>query len=140
MNIDFSDDKLEPYNQSLTKKYENAWAFRLGAQYALTHRFDVRAGFIVDLTPVNSNHYNPETPGMTKLEPSVGFSFRPMDGLSIDFSMLYVAGLGKDGAKCSYEDLLAKNAHGLLGPAEKTFEADYKVNAFVPSIGVSYSF
>ena len=127
-------------DQSLTKKYENAWAFRLGAQYALTHRFDVRAGFIVDLTPVNSNHYNPETPGMTKLEPSVGFSFRPMDGLSIDFSMLYVAGLGKDGAKCSYEDLLAKNAHGLLGPAEKTFEADYKVNAFVPSIGVSYSF
>ncbi len=140
LNIDFLDDKLEPYNQSLTKKYENAWAFRLGAQYALTHRFDVRAGFIVDLTPVNSNHYNPETPGMTKLEPSVGFSFRPMDGLSIDFSMLYVAGLGKDGAKCSYEDLLAKNAHGLLGPAEKTFEADYKVNAFVPSIGVSYSF
>ena len=140
LNIDFLDDKLEPYNQSLTKKYENAWAFRLGAQYALTHRFDVRAGFIVDLTPVNSNHYNPETPGMTKLEPSVGFSFRPMDGLSIDFSMRYVAGLGKDGAKCSYEDLLAKNAHGLLGPAEKTFEADYKVNAFVPSIGVSYSF
>lgn len=140
LNIDFLDDKLAAYNQNLTKKYSNAWAFRLGAQYAVTKRMDLRAGLILDLTPVNDEHYNPETPGMTKIEPSVGFSFRPMDNFSIDFSMMYVAGLGKDGAKCSYEDLLAKTAGGLLGPADKTFTADYKVNAFVPSIGVAYSF
>lgn len=140
LNISFLDSKLSNYDQHLTKKYSNAWAFRLGAQYALTPRFDLRAGFIVDMTPVNVDHYNPETPGMTKLEPSVGFSFRPVNNLSIDFSFLYVAGLGKDGAKCSYEDLLAKTAGGLLGPADKTFEADYSVKAFVPSIGLSYSF
>ncbi|MCM1504994.1 MAG: outer membrane protein transport protein [Muribaculum sp.] len=140
LNIDFLDEKLTAYNQSLTKKYKNAWAFRLGAQYALTNRFDVRAGLIVDMTPVNDEHYNPETPGMTKIEPSIGFSFRPIDNLSIDFSMMYVAGLGKNGAKCTYEDLLAKTAQGLLGGYEKTFEADYRVNAYVPSIGVSYSF
>ena len=94
LDISFLDSKLSSYDQHLTKKYSNAWAFRLGAQYALTPRFDLRAGFIVDMTPVNVDHYNPETPGMTKLEPSVGFSFRPVNNLSIDFSFLYVAGLG----------------------------------------------
>lgn len=144
LSIDFLDDKLVDYNQNLTKKYKNAWAFRLGAQYALTKRMDIRAGFIVDFTPVNENHYNPETPGMTKLEPSVGFSFRPIDNLSIDFSMMYVAGLGKDGAKCTYDDLLAKTINTMMPganlPLERTFKADYRVNAYVPSIGLSYSF
>lgn len=144
LNIDFLDDKLVGYNQSLPKKYKNAWAFRLGAQYALTKRMDLRAGFIIDFTPVKENHYNPETPGMTKLEPSVGFSFRPIDNLSIDFSMMYVAGLGKDGAKCTYDDLLAKTINDVMPganlPLERTFEADYRLNAYVPSIGLSYSF
>lgn len=144
LNIDFLDDKLVDYNQNLTKKYKNAWAFRLGGQYALTKRMDIRAGFIVDFTPVNENHYNPETPGMTKLEPSVGFSFRPIDNLSIDFSMMYVAGLGKDGAKCTYNDMLAKTINTIMPsanlPMERTFKADYRVNAYVPSIGLSYSF
>ena len=72
-------------------------AFKAGAQYALTHRFDIRAGLMVDTDPVDINHYNPETPGMTKIEPTVGFSFRPIEHLSIDLAFMYIAGLGKDG-------------------------------------------
>ncbi len=137
LDINFLDETVKAYDQHLVKDYKNAWAFRLGAQYSLTPRLDLRAGFIVDMTPVNKNYYNPETPGMTKLEPSLGLSFRPLPSLSIDLAMLYVAGLGEKGAKCTYLDLLA----GQLGQnPERTFEADYKVHAFVPSIGVSFSF
>lgn len=138
LNIHFLDENVSAYDQHLEKHYKNAWAFRLGAQYSVTGRFDVRAGFIVDLSPVNKDYYNPETPGMTKLEPSVGLSFRPLRNLSIDFSMLYVAGLGEDGAKCSYIDLLAAQT-GNANPV-KQFEADYRVHAFIPSLGVSFSF
>lgn len=137
LDIEFLDENAAKFNQHLTKDYKNAWAFRLGAQYGITKRFDVRAGFIVDLSPVNKNYYNPETPGMTKLEPSVGFSFRPVQNLSIDFSALYVAGLGVNDVTCGYTDFLAAK---LGGSTEKTITADYKVNAFVPSIGVSFSF
>lgn len=98
----------------------------------------MRAGLILDLTPVNKNYYNPETPGMTKIEPSVGLSFRPLRNLSIDFSMLYVAGLGEDNAGCDYIDFLL--AQSGSGNAVKRFEADYRVHAFVPSLGVSFSF
>ncbi len=140
LDIEFLDDKLTAYNQHLDKDYHNSWTLRLGAQYGLTDRLDLRAGFIADFTPVDNMHYNPETPGMTKLEPSAGFSFRPYHGLSIDFSMLYVAGTGKDNASCEFTDLLAARMPQLGLPATQTFTADYRLHAFVPSIGVSYSF
>lgn len=138
LDIHFLDDAVSAYDQHLEKNYRDSWAFRLGAQYGLTRRFDIRAGLILDLSPVNKNYYNPETPGMTKIEPSLGLSFRPMSQLSIDFSMLYVAGLGEDDAKCGYVDLLAAQ----MGSNDviRQFNADYKVHAFIPSLGVSFSF
>lgn len=140
LDIEFLDDKLTAYDQHLTKDYKNSWAFRLGAEYGLTDRFDLRAGCILDMSPVNDDYYNPETPGMTKIEPSAGFSFRPVQGLSVDFSILYVAGLGANDTKCSYIDLLAARLQNPAIPATRTITADYRVHAVVPSIGVSYSF
>lgn len=144
LDITFDDPNISKYDQHLEKNYKNSWAFRLGACYSLTDRFDLRAGCILDLSPVNKEYYNPETPGMTKIEPSVGLSFRPLPNLSIDFSMLYVGGLGIDNASCTYADMLAPRINSLLPasqhlPLTQTFTADYKVHAWVPSIGVSFT-
>lgn len=153
LQINFLDDRLTAFNQDLTKNYKDSWAFRLGAQYALTERFDVRAGFIVDTTPVDENYFNPETPGMTRLEPCVGFSFRPTSRLSVDVAFTYIEGLARKGSN-PYIDLVAAQAYQkylgqpevlaamqqMLGPVEKTFSAEYDVYAFVPAIGISYSF
>ena len=131
LDIEFP-EPLDPYNQNIPKNYSNAWCFHLGAQYALTHRMDLRAGLMIDTTPVNDQHYNPETPGMTKIEPTVGFSFRPIDRLSVDLAFMYIAGLGADGVSCQYQDLLLNKT--------MEFKADYKVHAFAPAIGISYAF
>lgn len=139
LEIDFP-DPLSAFDQHIAKNYSNSWCVKLGAEYALTHRFDVRAGLMIDTSPVNKDFYNPETPGMTKLEPTVGFSFRPVDRLSIDLAFMYVAGLGVDGAKCTYDDLVLKHAGMPEAVYSKTFEADYRLHAFTPSIGISYSF
>jgi len=132
LEIDFLSETLKPYNQNLTKNYSNSWTFRLGAEYELTERFDIRAGLMIDTTPVNDEHYNPETPGMTKIEPSVGFSFSPLKNFAIDASLLYVAGLGKDNASCTYPDFLS-------GSLAK-FTADYKVHSWCPAIGFRINF
>jgi long-chain fatty acid transport protein len=139
LDIDFIGDKLDAFDQSLTKNYKNSWTYHVGAQYAVTNRTDVRLGLMVDTSPCNTDYYNPETPGMTKLEPSVGFSFRPINGFSIDLAFLYVAGLGVDGATGQYDDFIMKR---LTSQAEylQNFTADYKVHALIPSIGLSYSF
>lgn len=131
LNIEFPEN-IKDFSQHITKDYRNAMAYKIGAQYALTDRFDLRAGLMIDTTPVNKNYYNPETPGMTKIEPTVGFSFRPIERLSIDFSFMYIAGTGEDDAKCTYMDLLTRQP--------VTFEADYHVHAFAPAIGINYAF
>ena len=137
LDINFLSSHLAAFNQHIVKNYKNSFRYHLGAQYALTNRFDLRAGVMIDTAPMRDDNYNPETPGMTKIEPSVGFSFRPLKGFSIDVAMLYVAGMGRDNAKCSYEDLLMKAAQM---PYVKTFEANYKIHAFCPSIGASFWF
>lgn len=75
----------------------------------MTDRLDLRAGLMIDTNPCNLDYYNPETPGMTKIEPSVGLSFRPIKGLSIDVAFMYVKGCGQTGATASYDNLLAPN-------------------------------
>lgn len=139
LDIEFPDN-LQAFNQNIPKNYSNAWCFKMGARYALTKRFDLRAGMMIDTTPVSDTHYNPETPGMTKIEPTVGFSFRPIDRLSVDVSFMYIRGLDADNASCAYDDLLLKFAGAPEAAYRKTFTADYGVDAFAPSIGVSYSF
>lgn len=147
LDIEFLAEQLTPFNQNITKKYKNSWCYSVGGQFALTNRFDVRLGLMVDTTPVNDNYYNPETPGMTKIEPTAGFSFRPTPSLSIDLAFMYVAGLGADKVSCEYSDLLGKQilsqnpAASALGFSPTgTVNADYKLHAFSPSIGISYSF
>lgn len=132
LDIEFLSEILAPYNQHIEKNYRNAMTYKLGAEFAATKRFDVRLGLMVDTTPVRSDCYNPETPGMTRISPSVGFSFRPLSFLSIDAALLYVAGLGRDNASVTYDDLL------LGTPA--TFTANYKVHAWNPSLGISLHF
>lgn len=131
LDIEFLSESLAAYNQNIVKNYRNSWTFHAGAEYALTERFDVRLGLMVDTTPVNNDHYNPETPGMTKIEPSCGFSFSPVRNFSIDASLLYVAGLGRDG-KCPVPNLLSGQAG--------SFEARYKVHAWSPAIGATVRF
>ena len=160
LDVEFLDEQLvqKGLNQYIPKHYKNSWCFSLGAQYALTERFDLRAGLMVDTSPVEKNYYNPETPGMTKIEPTLGLSFRPVPQLSIDLGFMYVAGTGIKGASCESPDLMGKAFLGKLMAAGMTpeqvagiatkfnipttnkFTADYKLHAFIPSIGVSYSF
>lgn len=143
LDISFLDERCAAYNQHIEKNYRNCWSYSIGGEYAVTGRLDARLGLMVDTSPVSRSHYNPETPGMTKIEPTIGFTFRPLTNFSIDFGLMYVAGLGVDNASCSYPDLLAAKLNQSLGTSEPlmhTFTADYKVHAFIPSVGLRYAF
>ena len=154
LDIELLAEQLTPYNQNIQKKYRNSWCYSLGAQYAVTDRFDARLGLMIDTSPVNDKYYNPETPGMTKIEPTAGISFRPLPSLSIDVAFMYVAGLGIDNASCEYSDLLGATMIQKLTAAgvpqamidkfgfkpTGSFNADYRLHAFIPSFGISYSF
>ena len=168
-NLDIAFANLSQFDQHLVKDYKNAMTYHLGGEFAMTDRLDLRAGLMVDCNPCNLDYYNPETPGTTKIEPSVGLSFRPLKGLSIDVAFMYVHGVKVSNATGRYEDFLAPSFNeGLaaynagvaqfnqvlsaLGkpayPAasfspmqrDRTLSADYKVHALIPAIGISYAF
>ena len=134
--------------------------FHLGAQWGVTRRLDLRAGLMIDLSPCNTRYYTPETPAMTKIEPSVGLTFRPTSRLAIDLAFMYIKGMGVNGATGridqksfaqgysaavdQYNAIVTAVGLPAYPKAEVSetvdFRADYAVHAIVPAIGLSYSF
>ncbi|MDE6533817.1 MAG: outer membrane protein transport protein [Muribaculaceae bacterium] len=131
-NLDISFKGASQFDQHLEKNYHDSWLLKGGVEWKLTPRFDVRAGLAVDFSPCDKEYYNPETPGMTKIEPTVGFTFRPLPNLGINAGFMYIAGTGEDNA--SYTSV------NILTGQPETFTADYRLHALVGSIGVSLSF
>lgn len=130
LNLKFSQNVLNGYNIRALKNYENTVIYRVGGQYAVTERFDVRMGAYYDESPIQSDFYNPETPGQNKVGLSTGFSFRPYERFSIDASFLYIHGIKRSG---SYADPRPT-------APENRFSGSYVSDVFVPSVGVSFSF
>lgn len=130
LDITFKD--AAQFNQHLEKNYHNSWLFRGGVEWKAIPKLDVRAGMMVDFSPCDKDFYNPETPGMTKIEPSVGFTFRPVPNVGINAGFMYIAGLGEDNASYTSKNLLTQQ--------DETFTANYKLHALVGSIGVSVNF
>lgn len=132
LDLIFNESVLQQFNIKADKKYKNTFAVRLGGQYTVSPKFDLRAGVYYDQTPVQEMHYNPETPGADKLGISVGASYRPCRGLSIDLALLYINGMKTNGEYVTSSP---------LSPSAATyFRGSYKSTAFTPSIGVSYRF
>ena len=130
LSLQFTEEVLGGYNITARKDYKNTLIYRLGAECEVTNRLDLRAGIYYDQTPIRSDLYNPETPGMDKLGMSVGLSFRPIKSLSVDFAFLYIQGIGKDG---SYP-------HPEISNPGKLFEGHYTSQAFTPTLGVTYRY
>ena len=140
LDVHFEPPVLSQYDLHAEKRYKNSRIYRLGAQYAATNRLDVRLGTYYDESPVEDDYLNPETPSMDKLGITAGFSFRPLNALSIDLSFSYVTGFGRDG---SYTDeyMLMKMIPGVPNELKsRTFGGHYDATALMPAIGVSYSF
>ncbi len=105
------------------RDYHNTMIYRLGAEYAVSAKFEIMAGAYYDQTPIEDNLLNPETPGMNKVGLSCGFRFKPSDRFSIDASMLYIKGLERE-----------------AGYEPEQFYGTYNSQAFIPGIGLNYTF
>ena len=135
LNITFPNN----YVSKQGKNYSNAFAVRVGGQYSVLSYLDARLGVYFDKTPVNSTLYSPETPGADKLGISAGLSFRPIKNFSIDAAFTYINGFKQKDVYCPVGHPLA-GITGQDADGAPIFGGDYKVSAFMPSIGVSYKF
>lgn len=130
LKIDFSPSALDPADLTSPKKWDNTMIYRIGAEYKMTERLDLRAGIYYDETPIQKDLYNPETPGMDKLGLSIGASFSPVKNFTVDFAMLYIHGF----------DIVASTPDPNPVVPNRTFGGTYSSSAIIPSIGLTYSF
>lgn len=72
------------------RDYEDSTTYRLGLQYDLNDKFDLRAGYYFDETPVRSGLFAPETPRSDAHGFTTGLSFNVTEKLSIDASFFYL--------------------------------------------------
>ncbi len=70
------------------KFYENAFAFRAGAQYVLSEKVDVRGGVAFDSSPVTDEHFSPENPDNDRFMFSLGGSLKFGEHASIDLAYM----------------------------------------------------
>jgi long-chain fatty acid transport protein len=76
-------------SNSEAKNWEDVWAYRIGAQYAVTPKFDLRAGYAYDKTPVPDSTLGPELPDADRHNFSIGTGMHNELG-AIDLAYMWV--------------------------------------------------
>lgn len=122
LNFDFEENTATLRDSENPRNFENTMVYRVGAEYSALDRLKLRAGIYYDETPIPENYLTPETPGTNKIGISAGFSWYLSDKLSLDASLLHIAGEER-------ED----------GYAPLNFYGTYNTSAWIPGFGVSWT-
>lgn len=113
----------EQLNSSSPRNYRNTLIPRIGAEFRLNEIFTFRGGAYYDPSPADPEYFTPETVTLNTVALTVGASIYPVEGLSIDISLLQLFGL-----KASKEYV------------PDNFSGTYKSNTSIPGIGLTYQF
>ncbi|MGQ1889693.1 OmpP1/FadL family transporter [Thermophagus sp. OGC60D27] len=123
LNFDFKENTAALQDSHNPRNFTNTMIYRLGAEYEATSFLKLRAGVYYDETPIPEDYLTPETPGTNKTGISVGFSWSLNDKLTVDASLLHIAGQTR-------ED----------GYAPLNFYGTYESSAWIPGVGLSWVF
>ncbi len=112
------------------RQYEDALAFRAGAQYKVTDNFTVRAGTFYDFSTVRNGFVTPETPDADRIGATAGFTYTFGQRFGIDGSFLFEDFMKRSQ---SQSDLVS------LGTTDRV-AGTYKTTISVPGVGLFVKF
>ena len=120
--FDYETNSSSLADTKAARKYENTFAFRLGAQYVVLDDLALRLGIAYGISPVQDGYVTPETPDANRV--------------------IYTAGLGytikkKFGVNASFYFSSFKRADTNL---ETGLSGTYKTNVCIPGIALFYKF
>lgn len=109
LNIVYSDN-ARPTERG-GRRYEDAMAFRVGAEYQLRPRLAVRAGILYDESPVRDQNITADLPDANLLGASVGAGYRIGRHLVVDAAYAY----GQSARRTSRADVTALTVPAIAG-------------------------
>ncbi|MFC3284307.1 OmpP1/FadL family transporter [Litchfieldella rifensis] len=127
--VEFDDGR----DSSVTEEnWDDTWAFSVGANYALTPQWLLRAGLGYDQTPVPSSRYRtPRVPDSDRRWASVGATYMPTPELGITAGYLHVFGKDVD---------MDQDATDTGNASRGNLAGTYEVSADVLALSVDYRF
>lgn len=87
-SLEFKFENNSQLNYVSGRYYKNVFAFRVGAQYAISERVDVRGGVAFDSSPVPDNHVVPDNPDNDRYIFSAGGSMKFGEHVSVDLAYM----------------------------------------------------
>ena len=115
---------------SSKRQYQDALAFRLGAQYKVTENFTLRAGTLYDFACVRDGFLTPETPDADRVGITGGFTYTFAERFGIDASFLFEDLMLRSQ---SQDDLISNGTTDRVA-------GTYKTTVSVPGVGLFVKF
>lgn len=90
LQINFDSPQFAAFNnQPDAKNWKDAWAYKVGGQYALTKMVDLRAGYAYDTSPIPDSTLGPELPDADRHNVSFGLGLHN-DYATVDLAYMWV--------------------------------------------------
>ncbi len=117
-------------SSSSVRRYQDALAFRLGAQYKVGNNLTLRGGAFYDNSCVRDGYVTPETPDADRVGLTAGFTYAVGEHFGIDGSFLYESFMQRSQTQA---DLIANGTTDRVA-------GTYKTTISVPGVGVYFKF
>lgn len=92
------------------KNWKDVWVYRLGTQYAVTPKMDLRAGYAYDTSPSPNETVGPELPDADRHNFSLGSGFHN-DYASLDLAYMWVHWLDRSVTNAKESGTFKSDAH-----------------------------
>jgi len=111
LEIKFSAPMAAAFNNKPdAKNWEDVWAYRFGAQYAVTPKMDLRAGYAYDNNPIPDTTLSPDLPDADRHNFSIGSGLHNEFG-SIDLAYMWVHWIDRTVANAKEAGTFKSDAH-----------------------------
>jgi len=87
-SLEFKFDNNSQLDFGMSKFYNNAFAIRVGGQYEVNDRFEARAGFAFDSSPVPDEYLAPDNPDNDRFMFSLGGTIKFGENASVDLAYM----------------------------------------------------
>jgi long-chain fatty acid transport protein len=118
------------------RNYQNSSIYRIGAEYRPAEKWQIRAGFYYDETPVEKGYMTAETPDANRIGLTAGIGYT-MGKLQLDASVLYVHGAER---RQTVQDATQAGTFDAINGNRSVMPGTYRLNAFIPGVSISYKF
>ena len=72
------------------RNYDNSWIARLGAEYHMSDKFDLRGGLLYDKNPVKDEFVEPSLPDADRLGLNIGVGYKITPSISVDLAYMFL--------------------------------------------------